>query len=188
MKIKDHSQAGQTRFVDALTPYPGTFLDVGAAGLSISNTLGLEESGWTGWLVDNSTEARDASAARKAKFFCMDATQLDYSFLPKTVDYLSLDVDEASLDAMIQILKSGTVFGVVTAEHDFYRNGERLRTPMIELLTGHGYEILCSDVCHEGKSFEVWAVHPRLVNMTMAFAEKFRRDKPTDWREILNVD
>jgi hypothetical protein len=186
--MNSRSQAGQDRFVNALHPQPGTFLDIGAAGLAISNTLGLEEIGWTGILVDNSPEAARASTVRKAWFKLADATQRDYSFLPPIVDFLSLDVDGASLDALRKIFASApkTSFRTITVEHDQYERGESLRTPMLELLRAKGYDILCPDVCHEGKSFEIWAVKPELVDMTVA--EKFRRDKPTDWKEILNVD
>jgi hypothetical protein len=179
------SQAGQDQYVNALWPSPGRFLDIGAAGLSISNTLALERKGWTGWLVDNSPEAEKASRERPAQFICCDATRLDYSFLPPIVEYLSLDIDSASFSALCQLPLDTTKFRIITAEHDRYERGEALRTPMLGLLANAGYDVLCPDVCHEGKSFEIWAVHPELVDMSIA--EKFRRDKPTDWKEILGL-
>lgn len=186
--MKSYSQAGQDLFVHALRPKPGLYLDVGAAGLSISNTLGLEEIGWTGWLIDNSVEAQRASANRLSRFFCEDATGIHYEpFTPSIMDYGSFDIDGATLAAMCRVFETapGTRFRVLTCEHDFYARGDTLRTPMLKLLQSKGYDILCSDVCHEGKSFEIWAVHPDLVDMSIA--NKFRRDKPTEWKEILGL-
>jgi hypothetical protein len=186
------SQAGQDRVASILVPEQGRcFLDIGAGHLAISNTYALEnEMGWYGWCIDNSndalTEAWDAH--RKATFMCGDATKIDYSFLPATVAFGSFDIDSGTLDAMHRVFETAphTCFRVICAEHDFYARGELLRTPMLELLRSKGYDVLCADVCNEGQSFEAWAVKPELVDMTIA--EKFRRDKPTDWREILNVD
>jgi hypothetical protein len=182
--MKSYSQAGQDLFVAALHPEPGIFCDIGAAGLSISNTLALEEAGWRGWCIDNSPEAMDASRARKVNWMCADATRLDYSFLPPFVDYLSIDVDQYSLDALYRIIDtSRTRFGIITCEHDAYERGEALRTPMTQYLRAICYPPVCDDVCHEGKSFEVWAVGFHLWEP----AKRFMRDNPTDWKEILGL-
>jgi hypothetical protein len=178
-----NSQAGQDRLVHALHPTPGYFVDIGAAGLSISNTLVLEQLDWKGVLIDNSPEAKKVSELRSVPFLFADATRLDYSFLPEVVDYLSLDIDGASLSALFQLPLGRTRFRIITMEHDFYERGESLRSPMLSVLKNHGYDVLCADVCHEGKSFEIWAIDPNAVDMTVA--DTFRRDKPTDWREIL---
>jgi hypothetical protein len=185
--MKSYAQAGQDVFARLLHPEPGVFLDVGAAGLSISNTLGLEEAGWTGTLVDISHEALRASSGRKAKFICDDATKIDYSFLPSEVGYLSVDCDQYSLAALERIFATAplTRFSVITAEHDEYERGETLRTPMLNLLRKKGYGIVCPDVCHEGKPFEIWAVHQELVRFEDA--ARFIRYEPIDWKEILGL-
>lgn len=181
-----YAQAGQDRYCCRLLGHAPrierNFLDVGCAGLSISNTLGLEEIGWSGWLVDNSVEAMKASMGRKAAFIFADASQLDYSFLPPIVSYLSLDVDQYSLASLRKIFETAkTRFRVITAEHDSYSRGETLRTPMLELLKDNGYDILCADVCNPDP-FEIWAIDPKLVDMTIA--EQFRRNYATHWKEI----
>jgi hypothetical protein len=185
--MKSYAQAGQDVFARLLHPEPGVFLDVGAAGLSISNTLALEEAGWTGTLVDISHEALRASSGRKAKFICDDATKIDYSFLPSEVGYLSVDCDQYSLAALERIFATAplTRFSVITAEHDEYERGETLRTPMLNLLRKKGYGIVCPDVCHEGKPFEIWAVHQELVRFEDA--ARFIRYEPIDWKEILGL-
>jgi hypothetical protein len=185
--MKSYAQAGQDVFVRLLHPEPGVFLDVGAAGLSISNTLALEEAGWTGALVDISHEALRASSGRKAKFICDDATKIDYSFLPSEVGYLSVDCDQYSLAALERVFETalGVRFAVITAEHDYHTRDQTLRVPMLWLLRNRGYEILCTDVCHDGCPFEAWAIAPELVDM--AVAAKFRHYEPTDWKEILGL-
>lgn len=180
--MNSYSQAGQDQFVHALHPSPGVFLDIGCAGRSISNTLALEEIGWSGVLVDNSVEAMKDSAGRKPTFVLADAVALDYSFLPPVVDYLSLDVDFASLAVLRRLPLHETRFRIITVEHDSYQHGETLRTPMLEILKTRGYDVLCADVCNPDP-FEIWCVDPKLVDMSIA--EKFRRNQPTQWRDIL---
>lgn len=188
--MNDTSQAGQATFVKRLlidtnlVPV-GNFLDIGCAGLTISNTLPLEALGWRGWLIDNSPEAQKASASRPSQFIFGDATRLDYSFLPPVVDYLSLDVDEAGLSVLFALPLVKTRFRVMTVEHDHYRLGDTLRVPMLSYLAKNGYDVLCSDVCQDGQSFEIWAVHPELVDMDVA--NLFRQPGPTNWRDILHV-
>jgi hypothetical protein len=97
------------------------------------------------------------------------------------VSYLSLDVDEATPVALGPILGARR-FRCLTVEHDGYRFGFHRRDEMVERLAQHGYEVLCADVCHEGFSFEIWAVDPLRVDMTVA--DRFRRNVPTDWKEF----
>lgn len=183
------SQAGQDRFVEKLqleregVPR-GEFLDIGCGGYALSNTAYLEHEGWRGTLIDNSESAAAISAGRPSKFIYQDATQVDYSFLPKVVDYLSLDVDENSYEVLARLPLDKTRFRAMTIEHDAYRFSQKLREPMIQLLENYGYDILCADVCNPWP-FEIWAVDPKRVDMKIA--EKFRRNEPTPWREILDL-
>jgi hypothetical protein len=184
--INDYSQAGQTRFVFETLIKPdvvrvGSFLDIGCAGLSISNTLGLEELGWRGWLIDNSSEAQLDSINRPSKFILGDATQLNYGFLPAIVDYLSLDIDGATLDALRKLPLDKTRFRVITIEHDQYSRGDTLRIPIYETLIAHGYTIVCMDVCNPDP-FEIWAVDPNLVPRSAW--EPMVRTGPVQWRDI----
>lgn len=155
-----YSQAGQDRFVyellvkSGIAPV-GTFLDIGAGGLSISNTLGLEELGWIGWLIDNSTEAANDSRSRKSTFICDDATRMNYDFLPPRIDYLSLDVNGASLAALMQLPLKRVWFSVITIEHDAYRFGDSLRSPMRKILLDHDYALVHPDVSNPDP-FEDW--------------------------------
>lgn len=162
--LKSYSQAGQDIFVRrVLGTTPGTFLDIGCAGDQWSNTKALEEDGWTGWLVDT-----DPNAAKgRGNFICADATKMKWSegFFPPKIDYLSLDVDENSLDALKNLPLDATRFRVITIEHDAYRFGDKLRDGERAILTAHGYQLVCKDVCGAPNApFEDWWVDPRNVH------------------------
>jgi hypothetical protein len=191
-KFKSYSQAGQDRFVHALLGGSGTFLEIGSNNpITNNNTYGLERLGWTGLCCDNSGESMLAcEKERTAHFYLTDAAQpqnwqaaLAQAGLPiHEIDYLSLDVDEATMDCLIRFPLDMVSFGVITLEHDAYRFGTQRRDDMVAILKQHKYTILCADVMDQGLSFEIWAVDPKLVNMEVA--AKFRRSQPTEWREF----
>lgn len=178
-----YSQARQDEFVLALAGrhIPKLFLDIGCGGRSISNTLALEERGWTGMLLDNSPEAEKDSKGRKAQFILTDATKYKWPVPLLCFGYASIDIDYASLDALKNIPLGDMRFGIITIEHDSWRFGEELRTPMLRILKEHGYDVLCADVCNPDP-FEIWAVDPECVDMEIA--ERFRSNKPTHCNEF----
>lgn len=126
----------------------------------LSNTLALEELGWKGVLMDVNPNALDCP--RKNPFICADATKYnwrDSALLGTTVDYLSLDIDDGSLDALAQLLKADIKFRVITAEHDAYRLGDKLRVPMRKVFREQGYFPLCTNVsCTSGMPYEDWHI------------------------------
>lgn len=189
--FKSYSQAAQDRFAYEIIGDTGTYLEIGAnAPVAINNTYGLERLGWTGLSVDNSGESMEAfERERKNFFYLTDAAApqnwqaaLAQAGLPiDHIDYLSLDIDEATLQCLSNLPLRDLRFSVLTVETDEYRLPGR-RDAILEILRFHGYDVLCSDVMDQGLSFEVWAANPRTVDM--ARAERFRRDKPTEWKEF----
>jgi len=83
---------------------------------------------------------------------------MDYSFLPDNVDYLSLDVNGASLNALNALPLERVRFKCITAEHDAYKHGDKLRKPMREILLSHGYSLYAPDVTDKGLEYEDWWV------------------------------
>ncbi len=165
-----YSQAGQDKWIEEVLIEgegikKGTFLDIGCGGKEFSNTLGLEEIGWDGWLFDNSESARDwCCANRKSIFCCWDATKIKWrDFDPKIVDYLSLDVDEATLSVLMNIPLNRVQFRAITIEHDAYRFGDSLRIPEREILTKAGYTLVRPDVSNPDP-FEDWWLKRDLLN------------------------
>lgn len=189
MNFKSHSQAGQDRLAFELIGESGTFLDIGANHpVEISNTYALEQMGWHGILVEN--DANCVKLLREQRAFesiviNADATKIHWREWVSgqwNFDYLSLDVDEASLTVLKLLMESGLRFKVLTVEHDAYRFGTARRDEMVMTLEKHGYKVLCRDVCDQGMPFEIWAVDPLTVDM--AKADKFRRYEQTDWRNF----
>jgi hypothetical protein len=189
--FKSYSQAGQDRFVHELIGDSGTYLEIGAnAPIAINNTYALECAGWSGLSVDNSGESMLAFEKHRKNFFYLtdaaapqnwQAALAQAGLPPEQIDYLSLDVDEATLQCLSELPLHNIRFSVLTVESDEYRFPGR-RDAIIDILRFHGYDVLAGDVCDQGLSFEVWAVNPRRVDMKLA--ARFRRDKPTEWREF----
>lgn len=187
MKFVSHSQAGQSAFVFAVLndKTDGVFLDIGCSHpVELSNTYGLEQIGWTGVLLDSSPDAvHRCLEARSAPAFCADATSFNWSpILIGQVHYASIDVDEATSQALENLLRSGCWPSVMTCEHDQYLRGDRLRAKNRELFATFGYEVIAADVHHDGCSFEDWVVHPKAVDM--AIANKFKSEG-LDWKAVL---
>lgn len=176
MNGMSHSQAGQDAWAfDTLTgsraPVPSsrTFLDVGCNHpVQINNTLALEKLGWRGILIDNDAYCVDLCRQhRQSPVYDADSTKFDYAALPiKDFDYLSLDVDAATLDTLRKILADGITFRVATIEHDGYRFGPGPRDAMRELLTAAGYKLERADVCHPGSPncpYEDFWIDPKRI-------------------------
>lgn len=189
------SQAGQDLLIYELLVKPeqlteGWFLDIGCCDpIEISNTYALEELGWGGLLVDNDPGAvRLCILHRSNPTIQADGTTLDWREaldrfeLPKTLDYLSLDVDAATLPTLQNLMLANRRFRVATIEHDSYRFGPGPRDAMRAILEKAGYLLICADVCSSDSiPYEDWWVDPKLVPI-----ERFERfichDKK--WTEI----
>lgn len=194
MPFVSHSQAGQDELAYRLLVEPdarhdGVFLDVGCCHpTQWSNTYGLEQLGWRGWLLDNDENAVELCRRHRSNpVYCGNAETFNFAALvppgfDTLVDYLSLDCDPATLGALRAILASGLSFRFITIEHDLYRFGPEPRRQMRQLLDGAGYDRLCGDVCDQKLPFEDWWVQPGLVDMSVA--ELYRCDG-LDWADIL---
>jgi hypothetical protein len=175
--MNSYSQAGQDRFVYAILNHKpdGTFLDIGCHdGHRHSNSLGLEELGWTGLLVDIQTFP--GLARRKSDFLIADCVTTDWRrtlelYLPGRcqVDYLSIDVDESTTNTLAALMKALVRFRVITVEHDSYRLGTANAVAQRNLLAPLGYELMAKDVCvgpgewGAGGPFEDWWVSHELM-------------------------
>jgi len=156
-----YSQAGQDKWIEEVLINgegitEGTFVDIGCSGQLYSNTLGLEEIGWRGSLIDNSTEAKDwCLQNRRSPFHLLDASKMPWGTEFIDRDYLSLDVNGASLAALMAIPLVRVRFKAITIEHDAYRFGDSLRAPQREILQKAGYTLVRPDVSNPDP-FEDW--------------------------------
>lgn len=190
--FKSYAQAGQDRFAHEIIGDSGTYLEIGANNpVAINNTYALEKLGWTGLSVDNSGESMEAFERERENFFYLtDAAApqnwqaaLAQAGLPThEISYLSLDIDESTVACLKNLPLDRVRFRVLTIETDAYRLGTGPRAEILNILRRHGYQVLCADVMDQGLPFEIWACDPERVNYVLT--DKFRRDKPTEWREF----
>lgn len=169
-QITSYAQAAQDLFVFALTEgkTDGYYVDIGCNHESFhSNTYALEQLGWRGLLIDTQGGCEN----RKGQFIKCDARTPDehlrtaYGLMPCVVDYLSLDADDATIDAMNALPWTGVTFRVITVEHDKYRVGHASQLAILDILRSLNYRRVCTDVIiPDYGEAEDWYVHPDLVN------------------------
>lgn len=167
--FNSQSQAKQDVFVHTLLPIRnGRFLDIGSHDpIRINNTYALEQLGWTGYLFDIDAKwSAPTKATRTSPFVCADVSTYDWNaFLEREglvgtqFDYLSFDVDEASLATLERFPFDKMSFRVCTIEHDSYRFGVDRAERMREILQSHGYRIVCKNVKNAGNAYEDWWIH-----------------------------
>jgi len=179
MQFKSNSQAGQDYFVYKIIGTSGTFLDIGCNDPQyINNTYSLEKVGWKGVCIDIDDYSQKYSNERTATFIQADLLSenwfdkfsekntIDYS---KPIDYLSFDIDEASVTALSNFPFNKLNFKLITVEHDKYRFGQLAQDRISEILRDAGYKICCSNVsCKDSlfQPFEDWYYNPRLIDET----------------------
>lgn len=189
-----NSQGGQDRWVYAMTDGgKGAFyLDIGCNHpIAINNTYVFEQLGWDGILVD----VLPGCEVRKGKFFQCDASKPTpelleaYRTMPNVVDFLSLDVDEATLGAFDTLPWSTHRFRLACIEHDAYVRGYETRDRLREQMEAMGYDLVCADVCVRFPDescapgpWEDWWCCPDLVKPKLV---KRFKCSGREWREIV---
>lgn len=179
------SQAYQDRFVANILNFKrnGFYLDIGSCyAESCNNTYCFEELGWKGICIEKDSACNESYNKRTCEYINADALLIDYEKIlanaPKTIDYLSLDIDDLSTGVLEILPLNIYSFNVITIEHDFYLNGDKYKTRQREILKDN-YILLCSDVLvplsHDTKpdwAFEDWWVHRSLQFSVKLFSER----------------
>jgi hypothetical protein len=168
-----YSDAKQDQFAANILKFKrdGYCVDIGSCHSVISNNSyyfqGLD---WTsisieierGYNESYSTRTNGVHLNKNALEVNYKETFEEYKF-PKSIDYLSLDIDTLSLDVLKILPLDEYRFKVITIEHDAYVFGDEYRDPQRNILTSHGYLLVCSNVYveqpgYEGKEcpFEDW--------------------------------
>lgn len=190
MSFKSTAMAGQDTFAFEVCgrKAEGRVLDIGSYNVCwCNNSYGLERIGWDALMVDLFRDEENLPK-RKGTFIQGDATKLDWARIlgtPSYWDYLSLDVDDATLDTLKALPLEQVRFGCITLEHDAYRLGNGPRDEMRKILAEHGYDLVCADVMiayPEGKisAYEDWWCGADLLGE----ADQFRSEGKL-WNEIL---
>jgi hypothetical protein len=173
MGFQMHSQVGQDMFAYFMCDTnSGYFLDIGSCEPTIiNNSFSLEQQGWEGLCFDIVDRSDEYNSMRKTKLIAEDVTSINFrEFLvekatPKLIDYISIDVDEAT-EVFLEIFPFEEYeFKAITFEHDAYRQGEEFRNKSREFFKELGYTLVCGDVnVNEGKPFEDWYVNEKYVS------------------------
>lgn len=191
-KAKTYSQVYQDVFVNKLLGDSGFFVDVGAgwredSGLN-SNTLLLEEKGWSGLCFEGyePAAAERKKLAKRAQIICVyiDENNLKEFLIanncPKTIDYLSIDIEPYSLTGLKAFPFNEFEFKVLTFEHDRYYLGPEQKNTSTEILKTHGYVCLCEDILApkiygSDSYFEDWWVNPKYFNEELLSKNRFAK-------------
>lgn len=172
-----YSDAKQDQFVANILNFKkdGYCVDIGSCHSIISNnTYVFQDLGWTSISVEIESGYNGSYSSRKSGVHLNEnALEVDYRKVfeqyefPKSIDYLSLDVDTISLNVLRLLPLDEYRFKVITIEHDGYLYGDKYREQQREILESNGYLLLCSNVYveqpgYEGKEcpFEDWWVDP----------------------------
>ena len=172
-----YSDAKQDQFAANILKFKrdGYCVDIGSSNSVISNnTYYFQGLNWTsisveieqGYNESYSTRTNGVHLNKNALEVNYKETFEEYEF-PKSIDYLSLDIDTLSLDVLKILPLDEYRFKVITIEHDAYVFGDEYRDPQRNILTSHGYLLVCSNVYveqpgYEGKEcpFEDWWIDP----------------------------
>jgi hypothetical protein len=177
----------------------GTYLDIGGCHSIYSNNSFFFDNilDWRGICIEINSLYNDTYNSRKnCKYLNADATLIDYkkifneNNIPNVIDYLSLDVDAASLTVLNKLPFNDFKFKVITIEHDAYLYGDTYRVPQRNILMDNGYILLCGNVYVEehgnssgNREFEDWWIHPDFFEKDLILKLISDKISPT---EILN--
>ncbi len=171
-----YSQAGQDKWVHELKPSPGYFVDLGAYnGVDTSNTLALEERGWTGVCVEANPDYHMSLTENRPTATCLHCavsgrTQLFHwegqtpsaNLLAPRVPGYTLDdllnvvnapelLDYVSMDLEgmeLEVLEAydfSRRIDLMTVEHNLYCDGPAKKEALHALLTDRGFVRVVED-------------------------------------------
>lgn len=170
-----YSQAGQDEWVlkmlDGKTN--GVFVDVGAYdGVESSNTLALEQLGWTGICIEGNPDVYK-SLIQNRKCACINAAATDYNGVCNfgqdriggdrvveagmldnlirnnwftKIDYLSMDIEGHELAVLNVFPFEKWPIKLITIEHNLYCDGPEKKDALFALLTANGFTRAVEDV------------------------------------------
>ena len=146
----------QDQFAHLMIGNLGTFLDLGSAHPVVgNNSYALENVGWIGIAFEEIASLANAmNQYRNTPCFAVDVAVAEpfISILhrqhpSKHFNYISLDVDDASVPCLKLLIDNGYTFDVMTFEHDTYLDGpEARKIPSKKILLDAGYKLLFENV------------------------------------------
>ena len=183
--MKSFAQAYQDLYVLAMLGKKtmGTYMDIGCyVPKDGNNTYLLDmEFQWDGISIDKDN-FNFQSEPRRGHFVKCDATlpypieafELRGKITPSgKMDYLSLDVDEATNDALVPALIFSK-YSIITIEHDLYARGIENQDYQRKILSNHGYVLHVPNVHiphNPDLIFEDWWISPELAESNPQLTE-----------------
>ena len=185
------------------------FFDIGCGDyMDRNNTRLLEENGWKGILLDKDSFNYKTNPRTNSSIYVADATDRDTILniltkenAPKTIDYISLDIDQYSLDGLYALPLDTHRFKFMTFEHDLYADPSQpthtqrphgewrkcllRKTEAPKYLEKFGYVRVGDSITVNGLQVEDWFVDPTQFNMEI-FKEVIDR-KEIDHKEYYNL-
>lgn len=196
-----NSASGQDEFVANILGFKknGTYVDIGSNHSQNSNNSFFFDNvlDWKGICVEIYSFYNQTYSNRKnCTYINQDALTVDYkkifdsTFESKLIDYLSIDVDNLSLD-VLSILPKDYDYKVITIEHDFYILGDTYRAKQREILQDKGYRLLCSNVfvgehLNDMRPFEDWWVLPEYFDSILLDKIQCDMEFPQKIKEKIN--
>jgi hypothetical protein len=194
--IQFYSDAKQDQFVANILDFKkdGYCVDIGSCHSIISNnTFYFQSLDWTSVSVEIESGYNDSYSSRKSGVHLNEnALEVNYKEIfeeyefPKSIDYLSLDVDALSLNVLRILPFDDYHFKVITIEHDGYLYGDKYREQQRNILSSHGYLLLCGNVYveqpgYEGKEcpFEDWWIYPSEFDQELIDKIKSENEYPS---------
>lgn len=177
-----YSYAKQDQFVANLLKYKenGFYVDIGSHHSTIANNTNYfsKELNWKGICIELDRSVLSSYIDRKNCLLLNEnAITINYTKIfqdlnfPKDIDYLSLDVDTASLDVLQVLPLKDYRFKVITIEHDAYIHGHRFKKPQQEILFANNYQLIAENVLVEQEghdrpncAFEDWYIDSTSFN------------------------
>tara|TARA_R100001015_G_C4635178_1_gene203895 strand:- start:11385 stop:11999 length:615 start_codon:yes stop_codon:yes gene_type:complete len=200
-----YSKEYQDRCAHQLIGGRGTYLDLGSHHpFEGNNSAALEWLGWKGVSVDYQERWVKLfnESPRRNPCIQSDVTVSNFiidlrNIIPtKHFNYISLDVDEASIPCLKLLISSGYTFDFMTFEHDIY-NGEEeskyRKSESIKILHDAGYKMIFENVLTKGtekydkqgnsiwEPWEDWWVGERFFDKIKEQNKEINYDK-TIWR------
>ena len=181
-----YSQCLQDVFALIINDYKtsGSFIDIGSSTPDdmYNNSILLQLFNWKGICVDLGNYESYWNNYPNATFYSMDCCDKEnIKFImdksPEVVDFLSFDIDDATIEGLKLVDFNKTKFKSICIEHNKYlgdrgeqRHGQR------EILEANGYKLLIKN----WHNFEDWWVHPELVNLNkIEYLTKYSENKFT---------
>jgi hypothetical protein len=171
-----NSEAKQDQFVANILKFKknGFFVDIGSCdAIGSNNTFFFESLNWNGLCVESNSIYNNSYKNRQCTYINEDAFKLNYLEIfkklnfPKSIDYLSVDIDELSFNLLTKLPHENYRFKVITIEHDSYHLGGYFKEKQRDFLNTLNYELIIANVFVEqygygpNLPFEDWWVDPK---------------------------